>query len=248
MISILRFPLKVDNVKDLKKHLVFMAFLLILFLLSKLLSQEQFQNNETNRLILQQIQNLSFELKNLYSLNPIFVTVIFCFSFFIVTILYIPFTGSAYVIFAGALFGFSKGALLFSFLVSISYTASFLISKHFLHDVIRKRIGKRGKTVIKGFEQDGTVYLLSLRFAGIVPAVVVNTVMGITEVSLRQFYITTQIGTLPHVLVMIYAGSQIINITDINTLVPDKFFLLILILSILPILFKIIFGRRLNSL
>jgi uncharacterized membrane protein YdjX (TVP38/TMEM64 family) len=231
-------------VKDLKKHLIFVTFLLILFALSKLLTQLGPQNNEVNNLVLQQIQNLSLDLKNFYNLNPVLVTSIFCISFFVATLLYIPFTGSTYVLFAGALFGFYKGAILFSFLVSISYTVSFLISRHFLHDFIRKRMGKRGQAVIHGFEQDGATYLLSLRFAGIIPAVLINAVMGITEVSLRKFYITTQIGTLPHVIVMTYTGSQIVHLTDINGLVPNKFFLLILILSMLPILFKIILPKR----
>lgn len=226
--------------KDIKKHFFFIAFLLICFLFSKLLSQEQLQNNDTNRLILQQIQSLSFELKNLYSLNPILIILLFCFSFFIVTILYIPFTGSVYVLFAGVLFGFWKGVIIFSFLVSISYTASFLISRHFFHDSIRKKLNTGGKLIVKKFEQDGVLYLLSLRLAGVVPAVVVNTAMGVTNVTATQFYMTSQIGTLPHVVAMVYAGSHIISITNVNTLVPEQFFLFILVLSFMPLALKIL--------
>lgn len=226
--------------KDIKKHLIFIGFVLVLFLISKLISQGQFQNNDANKLILQQIQSFSFELKNLYNLNPIFITTLFCLSFFIVTILYIPFTGSLYVLFAGAIFGFYKGLILFSFLVSFSYTASFLISKYLLYNFIQKKIGKRGKKIISEFEKNGVAYLLSIRFAGVVPGVVVNTIMGVTKVGLPEFYLTTQIGTLPHVLTMVYAGSQILHIADFNSLVPDNFFFIIFVLSLLPILFKIL--------
>jgi len=226
-------------VKDLKKYLIFIAFLLILFFIDKLFSHNQHQNNEANTLILQQIQNLSFELKNFSHSNPFLITSVFCLSFLLVTILYIPFTGSIFVLFAGALFGFYKGVVLFSFLVSIGYTLSYLISKHFLSHFIQKRIGKRGGSIVAGFEQDGFAYLLSLRFAGIIPAVVINTAMGITKISLPQFYLTTQIGTLPHVIVMIYAGSQIIHMKNINSVVPSNFLLLTIVLSILPILFKL---------
>lgn len=84
--------------KDLKKHLIFVAFLLILFVISKLLSQGQLQNNETNTLVLQQIQNLCGEFQNLYNLSPVLLTTVFSLSFFIVTILYIPFTGRFFIV------------------------------------------------------------------------------------------------------------------------------------------------------
>jgi uncharacterized membrane protein YdjX (TVP38/TMEM64 family) len=225
--------------KDIKKHLYFVCFLIVLFILSKFLSSQQIQNNDANILVLQKIQIFSEQLQNMYRFNPILSTFIFCILFFIVTILYIPFSGTIFVLFAGAMFGFVKGVIIFSFLVSISYTASFLISKYFVHNYIRSKLGKRGKTIVEGFEKDGVAYLLSLRFSGIIPAVFVNTAMAITNVTLKQFYITAQIGTFPHVLIMIYAGSKIFQIVNMNMLVPSEFFLLIVILSFLPILTKI---------
>ena len=225
--------------KDLKKHLIFVAFLLALFIISQFMSQGQ-QDNETNRLMLNQIQNFSLQLKTLYSNHSIITTLVFILSFLLVTILYIPFTGSIYVIFAGALFGFPKGVFVFSFLVSISYTTSFLISRHFFHDLIRKKLGARGESIIQGFEQDGAVYLLSTRFSGIIPAVIVNPIIGITNVSVTKFYITTQIGTLPHVLVGVYAGNKIMEITNMKSIVPAKFLLVIIILALLPVVLKIL--------
>ncbi len=221
--------------------------MLALFLISKILSLEQFQNDEGNKLVLQQVQGLSFELKTLFSLHPMLMTIVFCFSFFIVTILYLPFTGVIYALFAGALFGFYTGVVLFSFLVSISYTASYLISKHFFYNFIRSHMGKRGRSIIAEFEKDGVVYLLSLRLTGVVPGVLFNAVMGITRVSVAKFYITTQIGTLPHVITVVYAGSQLLNIVDINSLVSNNFFILIILLSLMPIAVKIMVQQILKG-
>ena len=226
--------------KDLKKHLTFIAFLLGLFLLSKILTLEQFQNNESNKLALEQIQGLSSQLQSFYSHNTLNITIGFCIIFFIVTLLYIPFTGSLFVLFAGALFGLTKGIILFSFLVSISYTASFLISRYFFHKTIQKRIGNIGKKIISEFERDGVIYLLSLRFSGVIPAVIVNTAMGITNVSTFKFYLTSQIGTLPHVIMMIYVGTKLSDFTNINDLMPDTFFLFCIGIALLPVIFKII--------
>ncbi len=111
---------------------------------------------------------------------------------------------------------------------------------YFLFNFIQQKIGKRGKNLIAQFEQDGIAYLLSLRLSGVIPAVIVNTVMGVTNVSIRQFYFTAQIGTLPHIIVWVYAGSKIINIININDIISDKFFLFIILISILPVAFKII--------
>ena len=227
--------------KDYKKHFIFIILLLILFFLSRYFSKEEYQNHEANKIVLQQIQSGCAHIKESLQQHPIIVPILFSLTFFIITIFYIPFTGSFFVLFAGSAFGFLKGCIFYSFLVSISYTDTFLISKHFFYDRIHKKIGKTGRVLIKSFERDGTMYLLSLRFAGMIPAVVVNTAMGLTRVKIPQFYITTQLGTLPHVAIMIYAGTQIEYIKDINHLVPDSVFICYILLAILPILAKIIF-------
>ncbi len=101
-------------------------------------------------------------------------------------------------------------------------------------------MGPRSRSIVKGFEEDGVVYLLSLRFSGVIPAVVINTALSVTEVRIWPYYITTQIGTFPHVVALIYAGSQLQQLQNLSNLVPAKFFIIIFILAMLPIVLKII--------
>jgi uncharacterized membrane protein YdjX (TVP38/TMEM64 family) len=225
-----------------KKNLIFMSILLASFALSKLLTLYQPQDNTMDTMFINTIQQSINMFKSTYIEHPLIVTVLFSVSFLILTVAYIPFTGPFYVLFAGALYGFSTGAILFSFLVSISYTASFLVSKYiFIKYIKRKKFNRKIQSIVDGFEKDRWVYLLSIRFSGIIPATLVNTGMGVTNIPIWQFYVCTQIGTLPLVIVYAFAGSKIENLKSMNDFVSPYFFLLLMFLSITPIILKIFF-------
>ena len=225
-----------------KKNLIFMGILLACFALSKLLTLYQPQNNTIDTMIINSIQQSINLFKSTYLEHPILITILFSVSFFILTVAYLPFTGPFFVLFAGALYGFSTGAIIFSFLVSISYTISFLLTKYiFIKYIKRKKFNRKVQEVIDGFEKDGWVYLLSIRFSGLIPALFVNIGMGVTKIPTWQFYICTQIGTLPIVLVYAFAGSQIDKLKSMNDFISPYFFLLLIFLSIIPIVLKIIF-------
>lgn len=225
----------------MKKNLIFIGILLISFALSKLLSFQQPQENTIDTMLIDTIQQSINMFKSTYIEYPIIVTLLFSISFFILTIAYLPFMGPFYVLFAGALYGFTKGSILFSFVVSISYTASFIISRYlFIRYLKRKKTNQKIQNVIDGFEKDGWVYLLSVRFSGVIPALIINTGMGVTNIPIWQFYIFTQIGTLPHVLVYAFAGSKIENLKSINDFVSPYFFLLLIFLSLAPIVLKMV--------
>ena len=172
------------------------------------------------------------------------ILVIYTLSFLVLTILFVPLTSTLYVLFAGALFGFLKGVVFFSFLVSIAYTLSFLFARYLINkENANGRFSlfiKKSKKIANNFEKDGWLYLLSLRFAAIIPAFVINIGMGFTQIPVWQFYLVTQIGTLPHVLAYVYAGSKIEELKDLNSIVSPEFFILLIFLSVFPIATKII--------
>ncbi len=226
----------------MKKNLIFMGILLACFAISKLLALYQPEENTIDTTIINTIQQSINLFKSTYIEHPVIVTTLFSISFFLFTVAFLPFTGPFYVLFAGALYGFSKGAILFSFLVSISYTASFLISKYiFIKYIKKKKFTRKIQEVVDGFEKDGWVYLLSIRFSGISPSLFINTGMGVTNIPTWQFYVCTQIGTLPRVLVYAFAGSKIESLKSMNDFISPYFFLLLIFLSISPIIMKIFF-------
>ena len=225
----------------MKKNIIFIGILLFTFALSKLLTFQQPAEDKIELTFINLIQQYIATVKLIYFEYPITITILFSTSFFLLTIMYVPFTGPLYVLFAGALYGFIKGTVLFSFLVSMSYTVSFVISRYiFIRYFKKKEINKKINHVIKGFEKDGWVYLLSLRFAGVVPSFILNLALGFTKIPVWQFYIITQIGTFPHILVYAFAGSKVKNLKSIDDLISPYFFLLLIFLSITPIILKII--------
>ncbi|BBH54326.1 TVP38/TMEM64 family protein [Fluviispira sanaruensis] len=224
----------------MKKNIYFIIILLMFFALSHLLNSTGGQNNEFNELIMESFKQSVATLKSVFEQNPITVLIVFSLSFFVLTVLYLPFTASAYVLFAGALFGFYKGVILFTFLLTLAYTCSFLLTRILFYKFFKAKTQSKIHKIVKGFEKDGWIYLLSIRFSAIIPGVVVNTGMGITQIPTWQFYLVTQIGTLPHVIAYVYAGSKIEEIQNLNNIVSPNFFLLLIVLALLPILLKIL--------
>ncbi|WP_161597746.1 TVP38/TMEM64 family protein [Fluviispira multicolorata] len=224
----------------MRKNFYFIAILLIFFALSRVLNSASNQNNEVDILVMESFQSSVATLKSIADQYPILVFLVYGISFYLLTIFYIPFTASAYVLFAGALFGFYKGTLYFSFLLTFAYTSSFLVTRYIFHKFFKSKTNTKIQNIVKGFEKDGWVYLLSIRFSAIIPGVVVNTGMGITNMPTWQFFLITQIGTLPHVIAYVYASSKIEEIKSLNNIVSPNFFLLLIVLALMPIILKML--------
>jgi len=224
-----------------KKNIIFILVILVIFALSSLINLQHTQDNAADALVINFIQTNIQNLKILNISYPLLLPIVFAILFFLLTISYIPFIGPVFVLFSGALFGSILGAILFSFIVSFSYTVSFIISrKIYLKINNKKKYIKKFEKIIHDFEKDGWIYLLSVRLAGVIPAIATNIGMGFTQIPAWQFYIITQIGTFPIILVYSFAGSKIETLKSMNDFVSPNFLLLMLFLSICPILIKMI--------
>ena len=217
-----------------------LVFLWVLFLCCAMSAISLYQSKPMDDSVFLSIKQSINEIKTIYQTNPMLITILFCTSFFIFTLCYIPFTGSLYALFAGVLFEFYKGTILFSFLVSTAYTASFLISKHIFFTNYQKKLNSKTKNIIQGFERNGWIYLLSLRVAGVLPATLINTVMGVTSIPTWQYYLVTHLGTIPHIIAYTNTSSKMEQLKNIQDLNSQHFFLFLIVLSFFPILLKII--------
>ncbi|MBA2403636.1 MAG: TVP38/TMEM64 family protein [Bdellovibrionales bacterium] len=124
-------------------------------------------------------QNLA-EIQTLYLIHPILVLGVFIGAFLFLTILAIP--GSLILtILSGAIFGIFYGTLIVIVSGTIGAVLSFLISRYLMKDYVNKKFHKQFRAINKNLEKDGILYLFVLRFIPVSPFVVINLILGLTN-------------------------------------------------------------------
>ena len=142
---------------------------------------------------------------------------------------------------SGFIFGFAIGSLVVSLGSTIGAVFAFLISRFLLKDFIQKKFIKQLNKVNAGLKQNGVFYLLSLRLIPLIPFVLLNVLMGVTSISIKQYTIGSFLGMLPAAFVFVNAGSQLSYVTDVRQIFSLKIILSFLLLALLPWLFKWLF-------
>lgn len=219
----------------MKNKFIFIGIIILAYIFSRFINISTNTAEELSAFLYFQEQIL--KIKTLYIQNKIVFTLLFSSAFYVLTILFIPFIGPLFVVVAGALMGSYVATILLSFLVSISYTSSFLISRTiFIKVHLLRKFNKRFQNIVHGFEKEGWIYLLSCRLAAVIPAIAINIGMGLTRIPTKQFYLATQIGTFPIIAAYAYAGSKISEFKSFSEIISPNFLLLMLIIAIIPLL------------
>tara|TARA_Y100001960_G_C14782465_1_gene887897 strand:- start:4754 stop:5437 length:684 start_codon:yes stop_codon:yes gene_type:complete len=174
--------------------------------------------------------------------NSLLSMTIYFFLYVIVTALSIP--GAAVITLLGAaLFGFWKALFLISFASSIGATLAFLISRYLLKDWVQNKFGNKLDTINKGIEDEGSFYLFSLRLIPIMPFFLINILFGLTNISVKQFYIISQLGMLLGTAVYVNAGKQLSEINSLSGIVSPEILLSFVLLGLFPLIAKKIINR-----
>jgi uncharacterized membrane protein YdjX (TVP38/TMEM64 family) len=116
----------------------------------------------------------------------------------------------------GAVLGWGWALLLVSFASSLGATLTMLLVRHVFADALHARMGPRVRSLTRGFEREGTYYLISLRLIPLVPFGLINLVMGLTRMPVRRFYALTQCGMLPATLIYVQAGTQLAALRSVS--------------------------------
>jgi uncharacterized membrane protein YdjX (TVP38/TMEM64 family) len=135
---------------------------------------------------------------------------------------------------AGALFGFVEGVILASFGTSIGATLAFLEARFLLRQTVMRRFGRHLERVDEGMKRDGAFYLFSLRLLPIFPFFLTNVTMGLTALSVRTFYLVSQVALLPAVMVYVNAGTQIARLNSLSDIVSLQLVLTLAAVAVLP--------------
>lgn len=115
--------------------------------------------------------------------------------------------GSVLTLAAGAIFGLVEGTLLVLVGATLGSTAAFLLARTVARDAVARRIegDARFAAIDRAIGREGFRITLLLRLSPVFPFSLLNYVLGLTRVGLRD-YVTASVGMIPGTLLYVYSG------------------------------------------
>ena len=110
---------------------------------------------------------------------------------------------------AGLCMGWLAGTVLVVLASTVGATLSFLVARHLWRDRVRQRFGHRLAHIEAGLARDGAFFLFSLRVAPVIPYPLINPLMGLSAMPVRQFFAASLLGMLAGSAAYVYAGSAL---------------------------------------
>lgn len=144
---------------------------------------------------------------------------------------------------AGALFGLLAGTLIVSFASSIGATLAFLASRFILRDGLIGRYKERLRAFNQGIDRDCAFYLMSMRLVPVFPFFLINLMAGLTLMTVKKFYLVSQIAMLPATVVFVFAGTQLARIESPGDVLSPGMLLAFTLLGVLPLLLRLLLKR-----
>lgn len=122
-------------------------------------------------------------------------------------VLFVP--GSVLTLGAGAVFGVGLGSMLVSAGSVIGATLSFLIGRFFARDWVTKKAAAnpRFAALDAAIGKEGWKIVGLLRLSPVFPFNLLNYLLGVTRVSLRDYVLASWIGMMPGTVMYVYLGS-----------------------------------------
>lgn len=150
-------------------------------------------------------------VENLGTLGPIAFIAIYNLA----TLLFVP--GSILTLKGGCLFGLFWGSIYVLIASTLGATFAFLIGRYFLRNWVRQHIVKNPQfqAIDKAIGKEGFKIVLLTRLSPIFPFNLLNYVLGVTQVSLKD-YILGSIGMIPGEILYVYIGSLATDLTTLN--------------------------------
>ena len=193
-------------------------------------------------LTLESLKERQQAFSDYYSANRVLTVAIYFILYVVVTALSLP--GDLIMSLAGGvLFGLWLGLLLVSFASTVGATLAFLGARFLFRDAVQRRFGEKLAAVNQGIEQDGALYLFTLRLVPVFPFFIINLIMGLTPLRTRVFYLVSQFGMLPATLVCVNAGTRLGKIESAADILSPGLLLSLALLGLFPLLVKKLINR-----
>jgi len=153
------------------------------------------------------VQELFINLLDWIENLGVWAPAIFIGLYIIVTVFFLP--GSILTLGAGVVFGVVRGSIYVSVAATLGATAAFLVGRYLARDWVAKLVaGKpRFSAVDRAIAKGGWRVVGLLRLAPAFPFNLLNYGLGITQVSLRDYFFASWIGMIPGTIMYVYFGS-----------------------------------------
>ena len=135
---------------------------------------------------------------------------------------------------AGMCFGWLPGTLMVVLASTVGATLSFLAARHLWRDRVQSRWGHRLQGLHDGLARQGGYYLFALRMVPVLPFPLLNPLMGLTAMSLLQFFVVSLAGMLAGSALYVYAGVQLSMASDWQDLLSVPVLLSLALIGLLP--------------
>lgn len=173
-------------------------------------------------------------------LNPIKSRCIYSLVYFILASIFLP-VAAILNLLAGFLFGTVEGVVIVTIITAAAALINLLIVRYIFRMMLETMFKKTFEKFNNAFEKHGVSYLLFIRFSGLFPFPIANTLLGLTNISLATYLWTTTIGMIPGSIFLVYMGRQLGSINSVKDVLSWNILALFLgtgLLSLLPIFYK----------
>ncbi|OCR02782.1 hypothetical protein BCD67_18140 [Oscillatoriales cyanobacterium USR001] len=142
---------------------------------------------------------------------------VFILIYILATVLFIP--GSLLTLGAGVLFGVIWGSIWVSIGSTFGATCAFLVGRYFTRDWVAKQIDRheKFKTIDRAVAIEGWKIVGLTRLSPIFPFNLLNYAFGITQVSLKDYFLASWIGMMPGTIMYVYIGSLAGNLATLGS-------------------------------
>lgn len=173
------------------------------------------------------------KLRTLHEESPFLVTSAFVGVYLFLTTLSIP-GAIILTLLSGAIFGIGWGLFWVMICATLGACLAFLMSRYMFRDYFSKRFQKQFNKMNHRVKKGGIAYLFTLRMLPVSPYVVINIVMGLTDMKLWNFAWVTLLGMLPGTFIFVLAGKKIASIEKVSEIFSWEIILGLCVLGLLP--------------
>lgn len=161
------------------------------------------------------VEQIVAEIQNWVDVNPSSAVYIITASVILGTLLLLP--TSLMMMLTGFLFGLAQGFVVVWIASLVASTVAFWIGRSLARPWIERKIHRKTTFVAidRAIQRKGFLVVLLTRLVMVLPYPALNYSLGLTSVSLRNYMLATNIGSVPPFFLFVYLGTTVSDIAAI---------------------------------